>query len=304
MEELVRRRGPRKPRGLKQVGLGAKHDLKALDCMLEYGAGYTDGVATFRREVVSRPLEVTEQRYYVPVESLGQAMQRSSPGRKRRACIVDTVTKRTRLEILWSSPRPSLHFCIDQCHTSFNNKKPLLSVSDGQISGTVEADVAHRWHNNHGLALCRSGLKETKHQIHITCIVNKAPFGGNGFFDELKSAAEELFANFDTSWPWFGENYNRLAHQMHRGRVPEEALGTPDHTQQVWSWCENAPVVTSMASIVKAARWYALMGTSVPRLRYGAVLDMVGSYIGCVKGWKTSSVSGGGENWRCESPLF
>ena len=285
---ILSRRPKQKAPSLKQQKLAQKHDLRAVERALEVGAGFAHGVATFARGDTVRPIAPVEKRFYVVAATLPADVRSHTSGRSRRSCLQCSVTDKTRLEVLWTAPRPSLHFCLDMGSSSFNSKTFLFHRHGGQVAGTVEPDVAHRRHSNYLNALFKVGMKETKHQIQIMVIVNKAPFNSCGFYDALTGAATELFANFDHTWPWFVENYDRLSHQMHRGSAVEHAHGTNAHIEQVWRWCESAPVFSSMGSAVKTARWYNLMDASVPRLRFGAVLDMVGAYIGAVEGWHTA----------------
>ena len=284
---ILSRRPTQKAPSLKQQKLAQKHDLRAVERALEVGAGFADGLATFARRGAVRPIARTEKRFYVAEATLPVDVRSRVSGRSRRSCLQCSVTGKTRLEVIWTAPRPSLHFCLDMGSSSFNSKTFLFHRYEGQVAGTVEPDVAHRRHNNYLNALFKVGLKETKHQIQIMVLASKAPFNSCGFFDALVGAATELFANFDHTWPWFVENYARLSHQMHRGSVLEHEHGTNAHMEQVWRWCESAPVFSSMGSAVKTARWYNLMDASVPRLRCGAVLEMVGAYIGAVEGWHT-----------------
>eukprot|EP00439_Symbiodinium_sp_Y106_P063123 s2141_g9.t1 len=123
--------------------------MVALDHTLLISLGLS--LASFRvPEPWGGPLDRQHERFWIPVSELPEALQKLSPGRVRRAALVNSVTmpgfvlgsgchatlqdlkrmfpscvqlrKDTRLEVTWSADRPILFEVLDQGSVGWSSK--------------------------------------------------------------------------------------------------------------------------------------------------------------------------------------
>ena len=134
--------------------------------------------------------------------------------------IPDVRSGNTRFEVAWSAPRPALLIVADQGSCSWNNKFQLFDTSKGGLRGWIENDPHHRTHNNHLLAIDRSGLNWANLEVQVTLSVAAAPWGKCAFFGALSGAAQEFFENFGIDSELFELMYPKLSHHCHRGHIP------------------------------------------------------------------------------------
>lgn len=117
-------------------------------------------------------------------------------------------------------------------------------------------------------------------------IVGQAPFGRSGFFGALRDCAKEYFANFTWENDLFECKYPRLAHAMAKGKRDPD-YGKDTHKQKVWGWAKSCPLFFTRLENTKEGRWFQIVDRSLASMPHWPCVDLVGSYMGTVSGWRT-----------------
>ena len=173
-------------------------------------------------------LKENTKRWFVPTETLPDAIQAVSMGHKLRCCIQEDGG-RSKFRCMWSKRGPAMHTVIDMGSASWPAQCLLYSWEGGQINGTLDCDPPHRRHRFHLNAIESSGNGEILSEVHLVLCVGAAPFGRSGFFGTIKGAAEEYFTNFNHTCVLFAAKYPRLSHAMLRGRSsPDYGTESPN----------------------------------------------------------------------------
>ena len=101
----------RSPRSSRTRLLANKHHLLAGDQALRVAAGF--GLARFCPQVRLAALTEHVERYTLASESLPANLRKTMPAHDMRSCILNRVTKCTRLEAQWSTTRDCLFSLLD-----------------------------------------------------------------------------------------------------------------------------------------------------------------------------------------------
>lgn len=199
---------------------------------------------------------------------------------------MNSETGQRRLEIAWSSPRPSLHFTIDQGSIGWSCKAWAVSSSHPEhaLRGWLNPDPAHRRHNNVALALGVANATWARDEVMVTQCVLHAPWGAHANFAVLKEAAGEVFSNFDHRSELFTSYYSAIAFQLHSGKLPT-AFGSDEHMQWTWQCCEESWIFKTTGSKTKTGRWFQVFDRNSKALVWWKVYEMILCYIGLHQGW-------------------
>lgn len=265
---------------LKQKRLANKWAIVACDRALRLSLG-CDGLATFRPKRPPRPAQPTTRRYFVAIENLPASLRSQAQGRTRRACVQDHDAA-PRLEMCWSSARPSLHQVIDQGSIGFGAKQYLYSK--GGIRGSLDIDPPHRRHNNALWSLAQANLTWAKLEMQLLQCFSAAPWGGSAHFHSLKGASQEFFSNRQATWDLFAARYARISWQLHQGRLPPDAF-SPDHMAFVWDLCQECWCFLRKGTRTRGGRWFQVFERASEHTPHFETLALVLEYIGLHEGW-------------------
>ena len=166
------------------------------------------------------------------IAQMPRQLQDAACGRTRRSCIKDTRTGRSRLEVAWSKPRPSIHWSVDQGAVGFPGKQFLLSEATTRVRGWLDPDPAHRRWNNCLAAFDRSNLAWAKDEVLSICCFTNAPYGSKQHFFTFKEAAAEFFGNLDSTEELLKARYPGISFQM-SGAGCQQTLA-PVHMRNEW----------------------------------------------------------------------
>ena len=121
--------------------LSNREHFLACDLALQFvtaSSGFTD----FHMEQLPGKLKAGETRFFVEVKDLPAEIQRISEGFLERSCIHNPIDNSTRLEVLWSEPRPSIWTCGDMGSAAWKWK--MKGVYVFQLRGGERPDPPHR----------------------------------------------------------------------------------------------------------------------------------------------------------------
>ena len=187
-----------------------------------------------RRGVVPPP--VGHHRFLVPIAQLPKQLQNTSHGRTSWSCLQDTASKRTSIEVVRGEPRPFVHYMIDQGSIGFCAKQfPSAQRGPHQLRGWLEADPAHRRHNNMLVALGRVDVLWASDEVLRAQSWTSAPFSTKAHFGTLVGVAEVLFSNLHSSSDFFSYCYGPICHQVYHGHLPSD-FGSADHRRFMWDF--------------------------------------------------------------------
>ena len=117
--------------------------------------GVNMGLASFATVNLALPLLLNEERYEVPIESLGLVVVIGCEGAVNRSCIMNRDSGDTRFEVDWSAPRNVLHDYGDMGCIGFVNKFYLYTRK--HLRGWWWIDPPHRRHDNVISAMEKAG---------------------------------------------------------------------------------------------------------------------------------------------------
>ena len=183
--------GPR-PSGLgnqlKQRLLANKYHILGYAGALDMSVGQC--LARFVDETPLQLLQVRQQRFLVPLQSLPADLRSVAFGRTRRSYIREADC-RTRLDVIWQRKQSSLFSHIDMGGVGWHGMETLYC--DWRCRGWFFAEPAHRRHDNWLLSLQRAGVAMIKHEATLCVSIGSAPWGGCGHFCKYSEASVEFF---------------------------------------------------------------------------------------------------------------
>eukprot|EP00971_Amphidinium_carterae_P350172 6491414-Amphidinium_carterae.3 len=227
--------------------------LRALNHGLRVSSAGKLSLSSFIPSVPVQRLSADERRFFRPVEEFPVQMQLR--GLKRRACIVDRVTKKTRLEV----PRDAdmghrLHIRSDRGSSSWS---PLFGLyAELQVCGSFFWDEAHKSWDDCRNALRDGGLQNLFHALVTVANCNSGPFGGASFFRQLADCKKQWCEQASTSDPWFLAWYSYL-HAEHMSC--NEGFGSKEVMAECLERYRHSEVLQKKGEKVKVARWYSLL---------------------------------------------
>ena len=288
METLAYERHKNKrlqPANLKQKRLANKEDAKASDWTVMQSTDL-GGLKFWVDANPVRPLRGGERRFYMDVGELPAEVRAASRSATRRSCIQDSQGN-ARLECIWSEIPSSLHKTLDMGSASWSAQAVVFDSRRGCVHGTYNADPPHRRHRHHILSIEHANLREMMTEVHIVLNTGSAPYGRSGFFGTFSFGGKQFFDSFDETSVLFESKYPRLSHAMNKGKHDPE-FGQARHKKKVFDWAKNCPLLGNRLEVSKEGRWYQIVSRSLDSLPHWPVLDLVGSYIATVSGWKTT----------------
>ena len=280
-EHIHRKGGEKKCRGRLILAMDANREkMKAVDKILTMSLA-VGGLKSFQAHDAVGALQENIDRFSIAVDKLPAEMRTASIGRARRSCLLNRDTKETKLEIAWASTRPSLWCLVDQGSVGWPAK--LRAYYKAKIRGSESVCYAHRRIRNRELALTKSGVLFSKMEFAIIFSFLHGPFGSDANWTCTKGALQEYLDTFSSSDLWFKICYDFIIHDKTRGKLPAN-YGTKESYDQVWEWCRESRLLSSLGSRAKNNRWHSQqIKFRELREELGVLLLAVG-YIGMCRG--------------------
>ena len=199
---------------LRDEHVASKHLALAFDHAIRGGTGM-DGLRMFVADSPVGRLGPHEQRVWRPRTDTAADVQADATDRMRRAFVLEEDTGRERLEIHWSSRRPSLWCYLDMGSAGWSYKHWLYLAR--RVRGWWYPDPAHRRHDNFTNSLTDAHLNFVKHEITIIVNAARAPFKGCAHFGKFSEAADELFGCQDHTGDFWSLFYKPFVYMYFEG---------------------------------------------------------------------------------------
>ena len=262
--------------------------LQSLDHMLQAGAGF--GLVKFCPKAACRALRAHEERFYLQAESINPAVIRPmDPGGRRRACIEDTQTKATRVELPLKLKeggrldRAALHLVADEGLIGGPAFTRLFTRRG--LRGTKWIDPWHRIWNDTKVACRACNLWAVVQEYTIVFNMLRAPFSGSGFYQALRTSGNHFFKTSSSSNPLYGSLYDQICEQRHESVLE---MGSSSHMEDLWIRLQSSPILRREGDHVRLGRWYSFFDQAESKAPYCAEMLMLLVHIGMREGWYES----------------
>ena len=191
--------------------------------------------------------------YSVNIGDVPEELRESCRGMVRRACVMNTETRDTYLQIDWSSPLPSIWACTDGGADTWQHRLKMFYAYD--IRGCEKYDPPHRAVRVRDRAINKSDGAWIKSEFGVIFSYVRGPWASEANFTLIGGGARELFKNFDENYPLFKLFiYERICRARNRGALPV-GFGNPEHQKFIWEDIQNDKVITGLSSDYSANRW-------------------------------------------------
>eukprot|EP00971_Amphidinium_carterae_P350257 6491458-Amphidinium_carterae.5 len=227
--------------------------LRALNHGLRVSSSGSLSLSTFVPAVPMRKLSGEEVRFFRPVSEFPEHMR--GRGLKRRACILNRATKKTRIEV----PRDAdnghrLHIRSDRGSSAWS---PLFGVyAELQVCGSFFWDEAHKSWDDCRNALRDGGVHNLFHSLVTVANCNSGPFGGASFYRQLVDCKKQWVQQASVSDPWFQCWYSFLHHEHMKSN---HGFGSTEVMNEVLQRFSHSDLLHKKGEKVKLARWYSLL---------------------------------------------
>ena len=189
---------PTKDKDEKDVRIPTLICIKATDHVLRVGTGLS--LTTFFNPWPVRRLKSTETRYYILAADLEADLV--SDGQTRRACIFDSESNKTRLELIGlGDKRNRLHARSDRGSLGWTQWFPLFAASD--LCGSFFYDEPHKCWDDDRAAAKNAGLGALLSSFLMVVNIGKCPFGSYSFQHQIHGCAESYFSQATVDCPYF-----------------------------------------------------------------------------------------------------
>ena len=267
---LKRRKAPEKLPRAPRIPRFANYLMgKALNHTLSVGlgsAGIPDSVPKLKLAVA---LARKAPRRWLAPEPLPPVA--TALGQKRRLCIEDPATGKSRLAVNYSCRPCKLHVVQDQGATGWDMGVCLFN--QWQARGSLEADFVHACMNQVHGACKAAGLHLVAMGVTIVINFTGGPWKNDGHFQELASHALDFFTNGDIESPLLQMYYEHLAQDF--GMADDGSLGSLTHMLEVWKKAAQCPYFHKKGRHAQMSRWWAVHDIPVGIIPWVSTLAMV-----------------------------
>ena len=146
-------------------------------------------------------LEENEKQYSIPISELPEELKESCRGMTRRACIENTQTGETCLQVNWNLPLPSIWACTDGGMDTWQHRLKMFYAYD--IRGCEKYDPPHRAVRVRDRAINKSDGACVKSEIGAAFASARGPWALEANYTLIGGGSRELFRNFDENYPLF-----------------------------------------------------------------------------------------------------
>ena len=251
---------------------------KALDkTLLTIGLGLVE----FRPSTLPGPLPPGWERYRVRREDLSPGL--CPDGHDFRSCIMESVGKNPRWELMHSKIYRELHILSDMGSTGVPAHLWLSSRAGLLCTWTTDM-FAHDAVNSVKAAIVGAGLWVLVLEIGLTGNFLTGPFGSQQNFDEFTGAAADAFAFIEDictePWPRF---FKAVAKDL--GLWSRDAEG-PALSHQVLQLAKTHPCLKNIGTRIKLSRWFSVFRVFRERLKPAwHIYLLVYLHAGAERGW-------------------
>ena len=227
------------------------HMLRCSDHALQTVTAGQLSISNFMVQNEVRALGPTEKRYYRLASELPRSV--CSRGQKRRACVLDTETKKRRLEFIATDDDEwSLHLRADR-GPGWIGFFPLYASLP--CNGTFFDEPHKNWDdcrnsgNEAGLSLLTGSLL-----IMLNC--TSGPYGGAAFYRQLVQCSKQFFQHCTPEGLFFLRWYEDVWWESSQTR---REFGDPEAMRQLIDVCRSAKPFQAKGAKVKMSRWFSFI---------------------------------------------
>jgi hypothetical protein len=244
------------------------------------GAGI--GLDAFLPEVRPHALSHTEKRFFVDIADVPLEIQLLSPGRSRRACVLEAGSSPS-LEVHWGGSRKLLHLFLDQGSVGWPSKHFLFAHVG--LRGSYWRDPCHRTHNNVLRSWHQTCINFVKLEVNFLINLTRGPFSSAAFFGTLHQASRQYLESCDHT----DKLFQMLCPDIVRDQCGADELpldfGTQAHMQAVWEALPQARVLNCKGGRSKFSRWFQFNQRAEQLKSDWSIMLLILIYIGLHEGW-------------------
>ena len=211
------------------------------------------GFQHFCADIKVGKLGDNEMRYSIPFAELPPEVQNVSQGMTHRFAIVNKDTGERRLEVAWGSKKPSLWAVTDGGADTWHHRLKLYYKYG--VRGSEKYDPPHRSVRVRDRTINGAEGAWIKSEFGLIFKFIRGPWQSEANFKLINSGANELFGNFDHTFPIFVHYiYPRICSLKYDDCAPSE-YGSDAHLKFIWQEMQSDAILTGLGADYSPNRW-------------------------------------------------
>ena len=180
-------------------------------------------------------------------------MQDVSDGMKFRYAIYDRATGETRLQVDWGTAKPSLWAVTDGGADTWHHRLKLYYKYG--CRGSEKYDPPHRSVRVRDRTINAADAAWVKSEFGLIFKYVRGPWQSEANWQLIKGGANELFDNFDHTYPIFRFYiYQRVCELRYGDALPSE-FGSDEHLKFIWQDNQSDPILCGLGDEYSPNRW-------------------------------------------------